>query len=862
MTEQDQTELSGLSRRLAGRREQARLVLLFERAWPALWPATGVAGLFIALALLGLPRILSPGVHLAYAATFLAAFLALLVRGVGRIRVPRDAEADRRLEHASGIPHRPLAVLSDRPSVPDDTGLWAAHVRRAIAQVRRLRVGAPHPGLARRDRRALRGALVVGLVAAFGVAGHDAPARLLDSVRVTLPRGAVGPATLVQAWITPPAYTHLAPVFLKAGMGTVSVPAASRLTASVTGGSGGVPELGAEGGASKFKALDAGSYQIERPLSVGGHVAIRRGGADLAGWDITVVANQPPTVAWAEPPGPARSDPQQVRLPWKATDEYGVTSVQAEMRLKDRPSAPPLVIELPLPSGEAKAAHGTDQRDLTAHPWAGLSVIAHLLAKDGAGLSGTSADATFVLPERPFHNPVARSLMEIRKGLSIAPDRRDDALAGLDALMVHPDLFGEDYGAYLNLGAIYYLLEHDQSPDTVGQAQQRMWDLALHMEEGSLDRTARELEQARAAAKDALEQAKKDPSAANRQALEQKLAELERAIQQRMQALMDQLKREGQQAPPNQAMMHLSSRDMQKLAEEARQAAKQGDMKTAEQRMAELERMLDALRNGRPMTAQEMQNQRQRQRGQQQLGVVQDLIGRQGGLVDHAQERSEPTPEQDDQSPRFGQQSQKGGQQAGQPSAQASSAQDRANQREADRRIQQALRSALGELMQQFGDLTGKVPPGLGQADQDMQQAGQALAQGQDKAAGESQQRAIADLQKGGQQMAQQMAQQFGGQQGQQGEGQQNGQGLALQEGPGDDQGLGPLPGRAGRRDPLGRPYGEGHNGADETDQVNIPDQGARQRAQEIEQQLRERGAQRTRPQEELDYIDRLLKQF
>ena len=299
---------------------------------------------------------------------------------------------------------------------------------------------------------------------------------------------------------------------------------------------------------------------------------------------------------------------------------------------------------------------------------------------------------------------------------------------------------------------------------------------------------------------------------------------------------------------------------MQKLAEEARQAAKQGDMKTAEQRMAELERMLDALRNGRPMTAQEMQNARQRQRGQQQLGVVQDLIGRQGGLVDHAQERSQPAPEEDDQSLRFGQPPQNGsqGQQSGQQSGQ-----DKSNQRETDRRIQQALRQALGELMQQFGDLTGKVPPGLGQADQDMQQAGQALAQGQDKAAGESQQRAIADLQKGGQQMAQQMAQQFGGQQGQQqGEGQQNGQGLALQEGPGDDPGMGPLPGRAGRRDPLGRPYGEGHNGADETDQVNIPDQGARQRAQEIEQQLRERGAQRTRPQEELDYIDRLLKQF
>jgi hypothetical protein len=60
----------------------------------------------------------------------------------------------------------------------------------------------------------------------------------------------------------------------------------------------------------------------------------------------------------------------------------------------------------------------------------------------------------------------------------------------------------------------------------------------------------------------------------------------------------------------------------------------------------------------------------------------------------------------------------------------------------------------------------------------------------------------------------------------------------------------------------FGRPYDESHNGADETDQVTIPDKAQQQRAQEIEQVLRERGGQRTRPQEELDYINRLLKQF
>ena len=61
-------------------------------------------------------------------------------------------------------------------------------------------------------------------------------------------------------------------------------------------------------------------------------------------------------------------------------------------------------------------------------------------------------------------------------------------------------------------------------------AQQRLWALALHLEEGQTEQTARALEQARKAARDALNQAMKDPSDANREALEKQLQELQQAM--------------------------------------------------------------------------------------------------------------------------------------------------------------------------------------------------------------------------------------------------------------------------------------------------------------------------------------------
>ncbi|HUN39188.1 MAG TPA: DUF4175 family protein [Acetobacteraceae bacterium] len=845
-------DLNPLLRRLAGQRILARLVLLFESIWPALWPPLGVAGLFLCAALLQLPQMLPPAWHLTVLGGTLAAIFALALRGLWPIRTPDDAAADRRLERDSGLAHRPLQVLTDHPAQQDPIGLalWQAHVVRTIRQVRRLRVGTPRPGLARRDRYALRGGLVVGLIATFGIAGADAPARIALALEPTLPRLEVPPSTELQAWITPPAYTQVAPVFLRQDGGSVAVPTGSHLTVSVTGGSG-TPSLSLQGHGTPFRRLASDSFQADRDLDQGGRLEVRRNGGELANWDLTVIVDQPPTAAWAAPPGPTRTG-QETRLPWQTGDDYGVVSLQADLRLKDRPSAPALVVPIPLPDGAPKSAHGIYQQDLTASPWAGLPVTGHLVARDAPGQTGRSADATFILPERLFTNPIARILIAIRKHLSLHPEDRDRAVDALDGLIMHPELLHGDIGAYVNLGALYYLLEYDKSAKAIPEAQRQMWELALHLEDGQTEQTARELEQARQAARDALNRAMKHPTEANRQALEKRLQELQQAIERHMQALLQEARRDHEELPFDPDAQHLTNQDFQRMARQAEQAARQGDMNQAQQRMAELERMLDELRNARMANSKSMQQRaQQRSRGRQQMGALQDLIRRQGGLLDHAQNRA------DDQTrPQYGDEA------ATQPA-------DPNLQREADQRVQQALRRALGELMQDFSDLTGKLPQGLGDADQAMQQAGRQLGKGDDRAASTDQQNAIEDLQKGGQQMGQTMAQQFGtGQQGEEGEaegGSESGQ-FMLQEGNGEGNGNDTMPGSEGhgrgRRDPLGRQYGEGGSGADEGNDVTIPEKREYSRTREIEEELRQRDAQRDRPQQELDYYGRLLKGF
>ncbi|CAN0501123.1 unnamed protein product, partial [Laminaria digitata] len=100
---------------LALRRGLSRVALFWERSWPAIWPATGLIGTFAALALLNVLPALPGWLHTLILLGFAAAFLAALRHAFRRVRVPTADAATRRLETDSGLAHRPLTTLEDRP---------------------------------------------------------------------------------------------------------------------------------------------------------------------------------------------------------------------------------------------------------------------------------------------------------------------------------------------------------------------------------------------------------------------------------------------------------------------------------------------------------------------------------------------------------------------------------------------------------------------------------------------------------------------------------------------------------------------------------------------------------------------------
>lgn len=831
-------ERSAPEGRLRGWRLLARLVLGCERAWPELWPAAGVLGALAVAALLDMPAWLPAWLHFLVLAAGGLAVAGLAVRGLARVRWPDRAAADRRLERDSGLAHRPLAVLEDRLAGAEGAALWAAHRARSLAQIGRLRLGLPHPGMARRDPRALRALLVVLLVAGAVVAGPDAPARL---ARALHPGWSPLPAPLavqVQAWITPPAATGLAPRGLPPGAGappiSESVPEGTRLTVSVTGGRG-TPEVALEGQALPLRTLDATSFQGEVDLHRSGRLTVRQDGRALAAWQIAVVPDSAPEVAWAEPPGQARgSGPAPAtRLPWQVRHAYGVAALEAELRLPDRPGGPVLRVPLPLP-GTPREARGVALRDLTAHPWAGLPVLARLVARDAAGLEGVSPEAGFLLPARIFTHPMARALAEVRRNLSLPPPDGAAAVTRLDALAGVDAVWRRDLPGYLVLRTVQAQLRRTvqaqlrQGADeaAVAEAQEGLWQLALRLEEGATGRTAAALQAAREQAREALETGDAEASA--------RLAALEEALRRHLQALAEQAQRTGQAGTPPEGASRLNADEMLRLAEQAREAARQGRTEEARQIMADLEGMLDTLARARPGSRTASPQERQ---SRQEMAALRDIARRLEGMRGRAEsrQRNAATP---------------GGQ---------------ALERRADGQLGAALRRGLGALMEQHADRTGRLPPPLGQADLALREALRALHSGEDSPAAAALGQALAALQQEQQEMARQLTLQFGSAGGAQGGAQEGAQ-------PGDSPAGGAdsgeaLPGEDGApadgpRDPLGRRLGEDGGAPGSGQGVHVPDRLERRRAAILQQELRRREADKTRPRPELDYLGRLLQPF
>jgi len=795
----------GFEVRLARRRVLARLALAWERTAAALWSAATIAALFAALSLLDLWSAIPVWLHGLALVGFIAALAWTAWRGARRLKVPSDAEGERRIEQASLLVHRPLTALADRQASgiddPVSQLLWREHRRAMLAKAGRLKIGWPRLDLPRHDPRALRAA--VGLLLAIGLVtgGRDFGSRLESGV---IPDFAAADAkpTSFEAWITPPEYTGFPPLFLTspdkrgeaAGSRLIEVPTGSTFVARLSGGRV-VPAVAIDRAETAFDAVDQIHFQAEVKIERGERLAIVRGGVEIAAWRMSVIPDHPPAIAFADKPKATAR--RAVELAYKASDDYGLASVKATIGRETSEETIELV--LPLAGSRLKKAAEKSFHDLTAHPWAGLKVKLHLVATDAAGQSGVSETVEFTLPERQFQHPIARALIEQRKILTREPGKRDKVATALNALSLMPEKYNGDATAHLAMQTARARLKYDQTDDGLKKVQDLLWDTATRLEDGNTSLAQQQLREAQQALLDAL--ARNAPDAE----IEKLMEELRQAMEKYLQALMEHAMRQaerGEMNPLDQDATQLQEMDLKEMLRRAQELSKMGARDAARQLLSQLQQMLENLRAGI------MPNQRQ-QGGQQAMKGLNDLLKQQQQLLDQTF-RS---------------------QQGGRP--------DRGESFDGLSRKQSELRRMLGEIMRQLGESGLQIPNSMGRAERQMRDAEGALGRQRPGEAVGPQANALDLLRDGAAQIMRSLMAQGD-----------------LMDG---DYEMGDIDPEAAR-DPFGRMNDRGS--AVDDSRVKIPEKADVQRARDILEELYRRSAERSRSRIELDYIDRLLKRF
>ena len=780
-------------------------MLWLERAWRAFWPLASWCLLCLGLSFIVFDR---PPVSIALG---IGVAIALLILGLYRLNRPTLPEAIERVDRP--LKGRPLYSLMDQ-SVLGDADLWQMQQSRLQVIASGARVHWGHFQIAKLDPFGLR--LIAMLVCLVGLLFGTSPVSLGGRVPAQLAADG-GMGATWEGWIIPPDFTGKPTIYLA---DVLDQPNLQVFQSSVI-------ELRSYGPETDWvdqtlSETNPSSSAIQRiTVDQDGRLSITA--APEKTWNILLEQDQPPSVELtSEFSGEFFGTST---LSYAAQDDFGITKGRLLITLDD-----PLLDRrfglVPEYQGEKTlieaislpvSARKTDIKDVITQDFS-QSVFAHLPVRvvlevqDSAGGIGTSDPFFTRLPARKFFDPLAKSLIEIRRDLlwSSANDTR--ALRVMRAILYQPQSEFRRETHYLLLRNIadrwdtaLLMTSTDQSRDTIAAD---LWDLAIAIEEGDVDDALERMREAQERLSEAIK------NGATPEEIEKLMQDLKAANDNYLRQQRQQAERDfAEMTPEERSMMRenetltMNADDLQAMMDRIQELMENGQMAEALQALQEYQEMIEnmqtaqsesggeggnpaetmddlanTLREQQELSDQSFDQLQDQFNGQEGNGSPEGLADRQSDLQDQLEAQRGRAPQLDGKAARDAQKALRDAQ-------------------EAMRQAEEALRDG------EFGDALDQQSQAMDTLREGIKNFDQAMAENSEDAGGENQENA-------------------GGE----------------------------------RSDPLGRSQGEnGQNGVSDT-QVGSAE--SDKKKSEIINEIRRRSGELERSEKERDYLKRLLDRF
>ncbi|MBL4853140.1 MAG: DUF4175 family protein [Robiginitomaculum sp.] len=809
-------------------------------------------------------------------AVFFVVKAALAAR---RTLVPTRSQARRRVEHDSGLSHRPLDTVVDTPALetlddlddPAKNQAWQNHLKKSQEQIQRAGTSSLRPALAPIDKYYLRLALPVMLLLAFMVGAGDNYERLRASLTPGWVSGASGKSAHYEAWIDPPAYTARPPSYFK-GQKSLPTPEGSEFVARISGVKT-APRLiirQKNGHTIRIspKRLGPQSFEARAIIEHDSTASFRLGKSEQV-WGLDVAIDQMPIVTFDEAPDAGKRD--RLEFKYSLEDDYGVESLLLSMALQSDPDVSEQ-ISIALPGSSVRSAkQEPGGLDLTKHKWAGKKVTGRLLAVDGKRQVGSTALHDFIVPDKIFVEPLAKAVAEqrllmlagtdeyapmksakpvVEKHQPIfAVDRPDLAIDRapepvrrtallIDAITNKPAGVFEDPSVYMGLRHIYRRLQTAREQDELGGIPEDLWTIALRAEFGLLGDALEDMKRAERALNNAM--ARRAPQREVDALFERYNEAVDRYMEQLMLDAVKNAKSSADGGDSGGGGDNFQMDEIQALLDAIEEANRMGDTAAARKALTKLAQLLENMQiqlaeggGGSGSGVGEGMSEELKEA----LEELNDILGEQRRLRDETQDAGRAEADQGS-----GQDEASNGQSGGEQSQDGPSGRDLAEQQ-----------GEIGELLRSLEDGTeqpgggkegdkngagsdGDIKDALNDARDAMGRSQRALEDGEYYGAGRAQSDAIDALRQAGEGLLAQEAQRL----------------LDADETGGNRE-------AGGNGDPFGR--GDGGDGIGESD-IDVPEKSDQQRARELLEELRRRSGEQEREKIERDYLERLLERF